>query len=100
MTYAIFSQTLVCSSPEWKQFTVPRPLSTNLHATKPSEVIQFDYLFLGEVEEDFKYALVVKDDLSGYCWLEPSKSAYSEYNVDVLAQCNRVFTTQSVWMSD
>ncbi len=27
---------------------VPRPLSTTLHATKPNEIIHFDYLFLGE----------------------------------------------------
>lgn len=46
---------------------IPRPLSTTLHATKPNEIIHFDYLFLGESENDDKYALVVKDDLSSYC---------------------------------
>ena len=79
---------------------VPRPLSTTLHATKPNEIIHFDYLFLGEGEDDKKYVLVVKDDLSGYCWLEPTTSADSEHTAEVLARWNRVFTTPKVWVSD
>jgi len=79
---------------------VPRPLSTTLHATKPNEVIHFDYLYLGEGEDDHKYVLVVKDDLSGYCWLEPTISANSEHTAEVLARWNRVFTTPNIWISD
>lgn len=77
-----------------------RPLSTTLHATKPNEVIHFDYLFLGDGDEDHKYVLVDKDDLSGYCWLEPSTSEDSEHTSDVLARWNRIFTTPKVWVSD
>lgn len=39
-------------------------------ATKPNEIIYFDYLFLstdGNKHEPFKYSLVIKDSLSGYC---------------------------------
>lgn len=79
---------------------IPRPLSTTLHATKPNEIIHFDYLYLGECEKDDKYVLVVKDDLSGYCWLEPTTSADSEHTAEVLARWNRVFTTPSTWVSD
>ena len=79
---------------------VPRPLSTTLHGTKPNEVIHFDYLFLGDSEHDHKYVLVVKDDLSGYCWLEPTTSADSEHTAEVLARWNRVFTAPNVWVSD
>ncbi len=38
---------------------VPRPLSTTLHATKPNEIIHFDYLFLGESNGDNKYVLAI-----------------------------------------
>lgn len=79
---------------------VPRPLSTTVHAVKPNEVIHFDYLFLGENEHDNKYVLVVKDDLSGYCWLDPTSSADATHTSSVLARWNRVFTTPNVWVSD
>ena len=79
---------------------VPRPLSTTLHASKPDEVIYFDYLFLGDSDEDRKYVLVVKDDLSGYCWLESTQSADATHTAKVLARWNRVFTTPDTWVSD
>ena len=79
---------------------VPRPLAMTLHATKPHEVIHFDYLFLGESDKDNKYALVVKDDLSGYIWLEPTASANSEHAADVLSRWTRVFTAPDIWVSD
>lgn len=79
---------------------VPRPLSTTIHATKPNEVIHFDYLFLGTSSAKAKYALVVKDDLSGYVWLDPSPSADSEHTASVLARWTRVFTAPEVWVSD
>lgn len=47
-----------------------------------------------------KYVLVVKDDLSGYCWLEPSPSATAEHTTDVLARWSRVFTSAQCWVSD
>lgn len=79
---------------------IPRPLSTTLHASKPNEVIHFDYLFMGESDKHNKYVLVVKDDLSGYCWLEPTSSASAEHTANVLARWIRIFTTPSVWVSD
>ena len=79
---------------------IPRPLSTTVHATKPNEVIHFDYLFLGESENDHKYVLVVKDDLTGYCWLEPTTTADAEHTAKVLAHWTRVFTTPNIWVSD
>lgn len=75
---------------------IPRPLSSTIHASKPNEVIHFDYFLLGESDEDYKYVLVVKDDLSGYCWLEPTTSAGAEHTAEVLARWHRAFTTPSV----
>lgn len=79
---------------------VPRPLSSRAHASKPNEIIHFDYLFLGDSEGDEKYVLVVKDDLSSYCWLEPSSTCDSAHVSEVLARWNRVFTTPKLWVSD
>lgn len=79
---------------------IPRPLSTTIHAAKPNKVIHFDYLFLGDNDRDKKYVLVVKDDLSGYCWLDLSPVANSEHTAEVLARWNRVLTVPSVWVSD
>lgn len=79
---------------------VPRPLASTTHSTKPNEVIQFDYLFLGESEDDNKYVLVVKDDLSSYCWLDATPAANAEHTADVLARWMRTFTCPKVWISD
>jgi hypothetical protein len=49
---------------------VPRPLGTQLHATKPNEILHFYFLYIG-LSKDGKYQhlLLLKDDLSGYLWL-------------------------------
>ena len=48
---------------------IPRRLSSGIHATKPGEILHFDYLYLGRSSGVEKYVLVLKDDLSSYCWL-------------------------------
>lgn len=53
---------------------VPRPLSMTLHACKPNQIIHSDYLLLGTNSTDEMYALLLKDILSGYCWLESRAS--------------------------
>ncbi len=62
---------------------VPRPLSATLYATKPNEI---DYLFLGESDGDNKHVLVVKYDLSGYCWLESTANADAAHTAEVLSR--------------
>lgn len=79
---------------------VPRPLATTLHATKPNNVLHFDYLFLGEGPHANKYALVVKDDFSGYCWISPTPTASSEHAAETLARWQRTFTAPVYWISD
>ncbi len=66
--------------------TIPRPISTTLHGSKPNEVLHFDYLFLGTSSQDEMYVLVLKDDFSGYCWLSATNSACSEHAAKTLAQ--------------
>ncbi|KAE8982236.1 hypothetical protein PR001_g23792 [Phytophthora rubi] len=51
----------------------PRPYGAAIHATKPNEVLHFDYLTLPEDENSHnKYVLVVKDDFSGFVELYPT----------------------------
>jgi hypothetical protein len=46
---------------------VPRPLGTQLHATKPNKILCFEFLYIG-LSRDGKYQslLLLKNDLSGY----------------------------------
>ena len=79
---------------------IPRPLSSGIHATKPGQILHFDYLYLGRSSGIEKYVLVLKDDLSSYCWLEPVDGAPSENAAVVLAKWNRIFTPPEIWVSD
>jgi Integrase zinc binding domain len=46
---------------------VPRPLGTQLHATKPNEILHFDFLCIGLSRDGkYQYLLLLKDDLIGY----------------------------------
>jgi hypothetical protein len=50
----------------------PCPLGTKIHATKPNEVLHFDFLYIGLSRDGkYQYLLIFKDDLSGYIWLVP-----------------------------
>lgn len=48
---------------------VPRPLSSTLNASKPNEVLHFDYVYLGDGDNENRYVFILKDDFSGYVWL-------------------------------
>jgi hypothetical protein len=59
----------VATIPEDK---TPRPLGTQLHATKPNEILHFDFLYIGlSRDRKHQYLLLLKDDLSEYVWLVP-----------------------------
>lgn len=79
---------------------VPTPLATTLHATKSNNVIHFDYLFFGKGLDDHKYASVVKDNFSSYCWISPIVSASSEHSEKTLAHWQQIFTAPVFWISD
>jgi len=79
---------------------IPRPISLTLHASKPNEVIHFDFLYMGHGIEDYKYLLVIKDDLSSYLWLSLAKEANSETAASCLANWIRTFTAMKFWVSD
>ena len=64
--------------------TVPRPLGSALHAVKPNHLIHFDYCYISEGQDDYKYVLVIKDDHSGYVWLKPTKETTAVATADIL----------------
>ena len=79
---------------------IPRPLSLTLHASKPNEVVHFDFLYLGQSTEGLRYVLVIKDDLSSYVWLIPCASANSETAARELSRWIHTFTAMFFWVSD
>ena len=70
---------------------VPRPLAHVLHGTKPKEVIHADFLYMGDQYE--KYALIIRDGLSGYVWLWPSDAANAETAGEAFCRWMGVFGT-------
>jgi Integrase zinc binding domain len=64
---------------------VKRSLGTQLHATKPNEILHFDFLYIGLSRDgNYQYLLLLKDDLSGYLWLVPCHTADAAATVDSL----------------
>lgn len=80
--------------------TTPRPLGEALHATKPNEVIHFDYLYMGPSVDDAKYVLIVKDDYSNYVWLKQCKNADADSTAAVLIEWFAAFGVAQQWVSD
>jgi hypothetical protein len=80
---------------------VSRPLGTQLHAIKPNEILHFDFPYIG-LSRDGKhqYLLLLKDDLSGYLWLVPCRTADAAATVDALMRWFAVFGVVLLWISD
>ena len=77
-----------------------RPIALTLHATRPNEIIHFDFLYMGAGLDGFKYILVVKDDLSSYQWLTPARCADADTAATEIAKWIRTFTIMTMWVSD
>jgi Integrase zinc binding domain len=80
---------------------VPRPLSTQLHATKLNEILHFDFLYMGLSRDGkYQYLLLLKDDLSGYLWLVPCRMGDAADTIDALMRWLAVFGVVLLWISD
>ncbi|ETV66293.1 hypothetical protein H257_17196 [Aphanomyces astaci] len=55
--------------------SVPRPWGEALHATKPNELIHFDWVSFPEAADGLKHVLVIKDDMSGFVRFHASATA-------------------------
>lgn len=65
---------------------VPQLLATAQDATKPSEVFIFNYFFLSKGIDDRKPALVIKDNLSRFCWIAQTVNASPGHAAEILAR--------------
>ena len=79
---------------------IPRPIALTLHATRPDEIIHFDFLYMGAGFNGFKYILVDKDDLSSYLWLIPASCADADTAATEIAKWIRTFTIMKMRVSD
>jgi transposase InsO family protein len=80
---------------------VPRPLGTQLHATKPIEILHFDFLYIWLSRDGkYQYLLLLKDCLSGYLWLAPCRTADAADTVDALMHWVSEFGVVLLWISD
>jgi hypothetical protein len=80
---------------------VPRSLGAQLHAIKPNEIMHFDFLYIGLSRDGkYQYLLLLKDDLSGYLWLVPCRTADTAATVDALMRWFAVFGVVLLWISD
>jgi IS30 family transposase len=82
-------------------YKVPSPLGTQLHATKPNEILHFDFLCIGLSRDgNYQYLLLFNDDLSGYLWLVPCRTADAAATVDALMRYFAAFRVVLLWISD
>lgn len=79
---------------------VPRPFGPSLFETAPSNLVQFDYINLGEGAEGDKYALLLRDDHSGYCWFFAFPSTNAENAAIVIQGWCAAFGAPGSLMSD
>jgi hypothetical protein len=80
---------------------VPCPLGTQLHATKPNEILHFGFLYIGLSRNGkYQYLLLLKDDLSGCLWPVPYRTADAAATVDALMRWFALFGVVLLWISD
>jgi Integrase core domain/Integrase zinc binding domain len=80
---------------------VPRSLGAQLQATKPNEILNFDFLYIGLSRcGKYQYLLSLKDDLSGYLWLVLCRTANAAATVDALMRWFAVFGVVLIWISE
>lgn len=79
---------------------IPRCLSLTLHGTRSNEVVHFDYFYMGASSTKVRYIFVIKNDLSSYIWLVPTKLADAEHAANSLSRWIRSFIAMNHWVSD
>ena len=83
-----------------KSGPIPRPLGEAVHGSRPNEVLHYDFLHVGKSEDGYVYVLVIKDDLSNFVELIPSKTADHFVVADALLDWAKRFGVPDVHVSD
>jgi hypothetical protein len=79
---------------------IPRPFAEQIHATERNHIIHYDYLYINKKNPDFSYVLVLKEDLSHFTRLVPSKDCDHFTVVDALMEWYADFGSPSIHVSD
>ncbi|KAE8913634.1 hypothetical protein PF005_g23252 [Phytophthora fragariae] len=79
---------------------IPRPHGETLVATKPNELLHFDFLSMLEGEDGSKYVFVLKDGMSGYVELVPCIDATNDQTYASLLDWFKRFGVVRLWVSD
>ncbi|KAE8877505.1 hypothetical protein PF003_g38398 [Phytophthora fragariae] len=79
---------------------IPRSFGETLVATKPNELLHFDYLTMVEGEGGLKYVLVLKDGMSGYVELVACLQATADTAYRALIDWFKRFGVVHQWASD
>lgn len=79
---------------------IPRLLGHALHASLPNKLLHFDFCYMSNGEDDYTYVLVLKEDFSGYVWLEPTKLANADTVANSLIHWFSAFGVVTDWVSD
>jgi transposase InsO family protein len=80
---------------------LPGPLGTQLHATKPNEMLHLDFIYIGLSRQGKnQYLLLLKDDQRGYLWLVPCRTTDAAATVDAMMRWFAVFGAVLLWISD
>lgn len=65
---------------------LPWQLGHSIYAEKPSELLPFNFLFMGGSSTAAQYLLLMKDHESNYCWMEPAHSLTAMAASDALVK--------------
>ena len=79
---------------------IPRPMGRQLQASKPRELIHFDFLKMILSDTVQEYLLVLKDGLSGFTMLFPCQSCTTAATVEGLLAWFSIFGVANTWVSD
>ena len=77
---------------------VPRPLGEQLRASKPREIVHFDFLKMAITEDTTgpaEYILMLKDGFCAFCLLFPCQAANTAATVAGLMQWFSLFGPES-----
>ena len=80
--------------------TIPRPLASQLHGSRPNEVVHLDFLYMGPSSTGDLYLLLLKEDFLSFVWLFPFASATAETGVEALSSWVATFGCMDYVISD
>ena len=79
---------------------VPRPFGPSFHGTAPHDLLQFDYIELGESSSGEKYVLMLRDDHSDFKWFFPCMETTAETAAQAIIDWCSSFAVPKALMSD